>query len=236
MHSQQRIILKLSGRIFINNATGLLESTLAESIVDQIKELSRSYQFGIVIGGGNMFRGSQQGKQLGLSPWAAHTCGMLATLINGVALRDMLTKVGVPVTLVSALSCPEVAQAISQQSVEQSLQNGDCIIFAGGTGNPYFTTDTNAVLRAIEMGATEVWKGTSVAGVYDSDPKHNSKATLLKTVTYTQAITNNLGIMDSTAFTLAKEHDLTIRVFDIFEHNALKAVSQDSKFGTIIQR
>lgn len=235
-HARQRILLKLTGQIFIHKTTGLVEPTLVNSIVDQIKKLSSTYQFGIVIGGGNMFRGSQQGKQLGLSPWAAHTCGMVATLVNAIALRDLLTQYGVPTILVSALEIPEVAQSISQQTIDQSMRNGNCIIFAGGTGNPYFTTDTNAILRALQIGTSQVWKGTSVSGVYDQDPARNEQAKLLKTVTYAQALENNLGIMDSTAYTLAQEHGLTIRVFDIFAPNALVMATNDQQLGTIIQR
>jgi uridylate kinase len=235
MHSaQQRILLKLTGNIFFND-TELVDSAFIDNLVLQVKQLSAKYQFGIVVGGGNIFRGSQQGKRLGLSSWAAHTCGMIATLINGVALRDKFIKAGIPATLVSALACPEIAESISQQAVEEGLKTGACIIFAGGTGNPYFTTDTNAVLRALEIGATQIWKGTSVTGVFDADPRQNQKANLLKTVTYQQALAQNLGIMDSTAFTLAQEHGLTIRVFDIFEPNALLTVARDPEYGTIIQ-
>ena len=236
MHAHQRILLKLTGQIFQSTATGQAEATLADSIVNQVKELSSTYQFGIVIGGGNLFRGSQHGKQLGISPWAAHTSGMLATLINGVILSDMLTKAKMPVTLVSALNCPEIAQPISQQIINQKLENGDCIVFAGGTGNPYFTTDTNAVLRALEIGATQVWKGTSVAGVYESDPQLNPQAKILKTVTYQQALEKHLSNMDATAYTLAQDYGLTMRVFNVFEKNALVQAARDPHFGTIIQR
>ena len=236
MHAQQRILLKLTGQIFLNKTTGLTDSSLANSIVDQIKKLSSTHQFGIVIGGGNLFRGSQQGKQLGLSPWAAHTSGMLATLINGVMLSDILIRAGIKTTLVSALHCPQVAEPISQQRVNEALKNGQCIIFAGGTGNPYFTTDTNAILRALEIGSLEVWKGTSVPGVYESDPLKVPTAKMLKKVSYKQALDNHLGIMDTTAFTLAHDNGLTIRVFNIFEQDALVQAAQDSNFGTIIQR
>ena len=193
MQAHQRILLKLTGQIFLNKTTGLPDASLANSLVKQIKELSSTHQFGIVIGGGNLFRGSQQGKQLGLSPWAAHTSGMLATIINGVMLSDMLAKAEIPTTLVSALNCPEVAQPISQQGIEQSLRNGNCIVFAGGTGNPYFTTDTNAILRALEIGATQVWKCTSVAGVFEADPLVNPTAKILKNVTYEQALDKHLS-------------------------------------------
>jgi uridylate kinase len=134
------------------------------------------------------------------------------------------------------LYCPEVAQSISKQTIDESLRSGNCIIFAGGTGNPYFTTDTNAILRALEIGATQVWKGTSVDGVYTADPRIDPSAKKLNTVTYQQALENNLAIMDTTAFTLARDNGLTVRVFDIFEHNALVRAAQDPHVGTIIQQ
>ena len=235
MHQRKRILLKLTGQIFLNKKIGLIDATFVDTLVNQIKQLSSEYQFGIVIGGGNIFRGSSQGKQLGLSPWAAHSCGMLATLINGVTLRDKFIRSNVPATLVSALFCPEIAASINQQTIEESLQTKSCIIFAGGTGNPYFTTDTNAVLRALEIGAPQVWKGTSVAGVYNADPMRNPDAQLLKKITYQDALDNKLEIMDSTAYTLAQENKLTIRVFDLFEQNALLTVARNSEFGTIIE-
>lgn len=236
MKAKQRILLKLTGNVFINKITAKPDPALINSLIGQIKELSQDYQFGIVIGGGNIFRGGQQGRSLELSQWAAHTCGMLATLVNGVALRDLFAQAHIPVVLVSALPCSEVADDISQQAIEQHLCDGSCIIFAGGTGNPHFTTDTNAVLRALEINASEVWKGTSVPGVYEEDPLLNPEAQLLKNVSYADALEKKLGIMDITAFTLAQEHDLKIRVFDIFEHGSLISIARNLQYGTVIQR
>lgn len=236
MQNRSRILLKLTGQIFISKKTGLSDSSLVSAIALQIKELLPTHQFAIVTGGGNLFRGNQQGKQFSLTPWTAHTCGMLATLMNGLMLQDILRKAQVKATLLSAIYCPEVAYPINQHVVDQALANNDCIIFAGGTGNPYFTTDTNAVLRALEIDATEIWKCTSVDGVYESDPAHNPDAKLMKTITYTQALAKNIAIMDSTAFTLAHDNDLTIRVFNIFKQNAIMQAAQERSFGTVIQR
>ncbi len=236
MHARSRILLKLSGQVFLDKKTGCIDGSLASSIVDQIKTLSTEHQFGIVVGGGNLFRGNQQGKILRLTPWSAHTSGMLATLINGVILRDMMHRAGIPTTLVSAVYCPEVAEPISQQTIDNRLRNGDCILFAGGTGNPFFTTDTNAVLRAVEIGAGQLWKCTSIDGVYDDDPVKNPTAKKLQKVSFQQALDMKLAIMDATAFTLANEHGLLIRIINVFEENALKRASQEAQFGSVIQR
>lgn len=235
MPTDSRILLKLTGKIFLNKKTGGVDAVLARSLAQQIKTLEGTHQFGIVIGGGNFFRGSQQGKQLGLSPWAAHNCGMIATIINGVLLYDMFSQATISTTLVSALECPEIAAPITQQTIEQAVKRGDCIIFAGGTGNPYFTTDTNAIIRALQMGAKQIWKCSSVGGVYQEDPAHNPQATLLKNITYDTALEKHLGIMDATAFALARDNKLLIRVFNIFEQEALIQAAKNPEIGSIIQ-
>lgn len=236
MYTKPRILLKLSGQIFIDQQTGAPDPKLVTNIARQIKSLSDTYHFGIVIGGGNFFRGSQHGKIYGLSPWSAHTTGMLATIMNGIMLRDIMAKSGLECVLVSALDCPQIAQPINQQVITEAANKNACIIFAGGTGNPFFTTDTNAVLRALEFGAKEIWKGTSVDGVYDKDPQKYNDAKRLQHVTHTYALENHIAIMDATAFTLASEQDLAIRVFNIFENNAIIHTAQDKTFGTNIQR
>jgi uridylate kinase len=212
------------------------DATLASNIASQIKSLSDEYLFGIVIGGGNFFRGSQHGKLYGLSPWSAHTVGMLATVMNGVMLRDSIIKSGLDCVLLSALNCPQIAQPISQDSIAAAVDRRSCIIFAGGTGNPYFTTDTNAVLRALELGAQEIWKGTTIDGVYDQDPRTHKNAKRLQHVSYAYALENHLAIMDATAFTLAAEQGLSIRVFNIFGTNAIIRAAQDKNFGSSIQQ
>jgi uridylate kinase len=234
MQLPNRILLKLTGTVFGNSKTSQCDVAVVRHLVDQIKQLIPQYQFGIVIGGGNLFRGNIQGKMLGLSSWAAHTTGMLATLMNGVMLADLFAQAEIPATLVSALDCPGIAAAINQQTIREALKTSACIIFAGGTGNPYFTTDTNAVLRCLQMGASELWKGTDVDGVYDEDPRKNPNATLLNNVSYDYVLCKRLGIMDSSAFTLASDHRLTIKIFNIFESNALIKVIHEPNFSTVI--
>jgi uridylate kinase len=235
MSTNPRILLKLSGQIFINQQTGLPDAGLATSIASQIKLLSEQYHFGIVIGGGNFFRGNQHGKVYGLSPWSAHTTGMLATVMNGVMLRDIMVRTGLDCILVSALDCPQIAQPINQYVINEAADRNSCIIFAGGTGNPYFTTDTNAVLRALEFGAKEIWKGTSIDGVYDRDPRTYKDAKRLQHISYTYALENRIAIMDATAFALASEQNLTIRVFNVFESDAIIHAAQDKTFGSSIE-
>jgi|ADurb_Leu_03_Slu_FD_contig_51_861206_length_2102_multi_2_in_0_out_0_2 uridylate kinase len=236
MCTNPRILLKLSGQIFINQETGLPDIALVASIASQIKLLSEQYHFGIVIGGGNFFRGNQHGKAYGLSPWSAHTTGMLATVMNGVMLRDIMVQSGLDCILVSALDCPQIAQPINQYVITEAANKNSCIIFAGGTGNPYFTTDTNAVLRALQFGAKEIWKGTSIDGVYDQDPRTHKDAQRLQHISYTYALEHHIAIMDATAFALASEQSIVIRIFNIFEANALVRAAQDKTFGSSIQQ
>ena len=232
--NRKKILLKLSGTIFQEKRTRDSSSFLVHHIADQIKQLKNKYQFGIVIGGGNFFRGSQHGKKLGTRPMVNHYAGMVATIINGLLLQDLLSQDNVNADLLSAFNCPEFAKPISPQNINRAFDKNDCVIFSGGTGNPYFTTDTNAVIRALEIDTKTVWKATDVDGVYDSDPNKNKNAKLIQNVSYEEAKTMNLKIMDQTAFTLASEHDISVQVFNIFEKNALMSVAQDKNFGSTI--
>lgn len=233
MPAQKRIVLKLTGTIFTDPTTGSVSNRFIVPLVQQLQQLITTYQIGIVIGGGNFFRGGIHGKKLGLTPWSGHSIGMLATIMNGLILHDLLTQSDITTTLLSAFDCP-VAAPITQESVTKSLASSSCIVFAGGTGIPYFTTDTNAVIRSLQMGATELWKCTMVDGVYDSDPATNPHATLLSSITFKQALEKQLNIMDMTAFTLAQEHSLPIRILNIFKPDSLIHASQDPYYGSFI--
>jgi uridylate kinase len=233
MDSKKRILLKLTGEIFLDTEKKL-SAAIIKPIIEQIKELSKTHNFGIVIGGGNFFRGSIQGKSLGMTASVGHQVGMLATMMNGLILKDLLEEQHLTTSLFCAIPCPEVGAAISQQSLMHALSKNNILIFTGGTGNPFFTTDTNAVLRSLQIDATQIWKGTSVDGIYDSDPRTNPDAHLLKQVTYTQALEDNLGIMDATAYALARQYKQIIRVFNIFTPNALIQAATDKNFGSII--
>ena len=204
------------------------------AIIKQLKQLRATHQFGIVIGGGNIFRGHEKSKQFGITPSIGHQVGMLATIINGLIIKDIIEHHNLAATHFSALSCPELGKPIIHQEIESALQNDHILVFTGGTGNPFFTTDTNAVLRGLQMNTAEVWKGTSVDGVYDKDPGKYTDATLIKQLTYSHAIEQKLGIMDATAFALAQQYKQQIRIFNIFTANALLKAAQNQTFGSTI--
>ena len=233
MQSKKKILLKLTGEIFLTEQRTLTPAHI-NAIIEQIKQLSSTHQFGIVIGGGNFFRGRDQGVTLGMTASVGHQAGMLATMLNGLILKDLFEQHGIKTTLLCAITCPEVGESISHQAILGAAKNSSIIIFTGGTGNPFFTNDTNAVIRALQIEADEIWKGTNVPGVYDADPKKNAQAKLLKNVSYQEALDLNLGIMDATAFTLAKQHNQPLRIFDIFAENALIKAAHDKQFGSTI--
>jgi len=234
MSNTKRILLKLTGEAFLSSDDQTLSATKINSIVTQIKKLSSTHQFGIVVGGGNFFRGRIHGPMLGMTPSIAHQVGMLATMMNGLILKDLLEQQGLSTAIFSAITCPQVGSPVSQQTIDAAVGRGQTTIFTGGTGNPFFTTDTTAVLRGLQIRAQEIWKGTKVDGIYTADPKKDPSAQLLKKITYRQALDEKLGIMDSTALALAQTHDEIIRVFDIFQNNALLLADKDPSFGSTI--
>lgn len=233
MSSKKRILLKLTGEVFLSADRTLTANTI-NLVIDQIKKLQTTHQFGIVIGGGNFFRGNNQGKALGMTPAIGHQTGMIATMMNGLILKDLFEQHGLDTTLLCAITCPEVGESISHQHIYSALSNDRTLIFTGGTGNPFFTNDTNAVIRGLQIEADEIWKATNVDGVYTKDPRHDSAAQLLKKVNFSQAITEKYGIMDPTAFVLAQQYQQHIRVFNIFTPDALVRAAHDASFGTVI--
>lgn len=233
MSTKQIILCKLTGELLLDQSKTLTAETL-NKVIEQMVALKATHQFGIVIGGGNFFRGNQQSKKLGIGASVGHQVGMLATIMNGLIVKDLLENQGLPTALFCAMPSPEVGKPISQQSIDTALASNQTLVFTGGTGNPYFTTDTTAVLRALQINASQVWKGTHVDGVYDSDPKTNPNAQLLQKVTYDQALQQKLGIMDRTAFALAQQYQQTVRIFNIFEPNALIRAAQEPDFGSSI--
>lgn len=229
------ILLKLTGTIFIDQKTQEPTRTFLDSIIEQIKELLHTkYQFGIVIGGGNFFRGSRDNDLLKLRPSIAHTIGMLGTTMNGLALYDLFKKEEISTALFCALDCPVAGKPISQEAIDSALTKKDVLIFSGGTGNPYISTDTNAVIRAQQIGAAELWKATDVDGIYSVDPKKNKNATFIMQQTYQDALKNNVQIMDQAALILAQEGNLMTRVFNIFEQDALLHAAKNKKFGSTL--
>lgn len=230
MHSKKRVLLKITGMLLTEEHTSLI-CTVIENLIS----LRNTHQFGIVMGGGNFFRGAKHGKALGITPAAGHSVGMLATLMNGIILKDRLHQAGISARLLSAVPCDTVAYPINQDLIDTAPIKDDILIFAGGTGNPFFTTDTNAVLRALQMGAHEVWKATNVDGIYSEDPRTNANAKLIPRLTHQEALDRALGIMDKTALTLAQEHKISIRVFNLLKPDALRAIAQSPDIGSIIE-
>lgn len=234
MDSKKRILLKLTGNVLLTNNGTTLSVDVINAVAQQIKTLEKTHQFGVVIGGGNFFRGALEGEKLQLAPAVGHQIGMLATLMNGLIIQDVFEKQRLNSTLVSSLTCPSTSPTISQQAVDNALRSKHVLIFAGGTGAPFFTTDTNAVVRALQIGANEVWKATNVDGVYDADPHTHPEAQFIKEISYTNALIKGLSVMDAAAFALASEHKLVIRVFNIFEKNALIQAAKQPLFGSKI--
>lgn len=187
----------------------------------------------VVIGGGNIFRGLQ-GREKGIERATGDYMGMLATVINALALQDALEKVGVPTRVQSAITMHQIAEPFIRRRAVRHLEKGRVVIFGGGTGNPYFSTDTAAALRANEIGAEVILKATKVDGVYDSDPKKNPKAKRFTQITYSEALRRQLKVMDSTAFTLCMDNQMPIIVFDLFRPHNLRRVVMGENVGTMV--
>lgn len=229
----KKVLIKISGQLFDHDGASF-NKEFAKSFCAQLVELQKTMQCGIVIGGGNFFRGHQHGKQLELQRVAADTVGMLATMMNGVILHNFLRNAGIDALLLSAVYAPQVAPIISQEAIDQALRKNQCIIFAGGTGNPFVSTDTNAIIRALQINADQVWKATTVDAVYDADPKKNPGAKAYKHLSYQEVISKQLNVMDGAAIALAQEHKIVIRVFDVFAPSALLQAARDQTIGSTI--
>lgn len=229
------VLIKISGELFRpSSSSSLLDLTLAQGIAHQIKSLHETHQIGIVIGAGNIFRGSKDGVALHLRHSVADSIGMLGTMINSLALQEIFRQEGLDAIILSAQPLAGIADAVSHQTIDNALHHNQCIIFAGGTGNPLFTTDTAAIIRAVQMGAPEVWKATKTDAVYDKDPVLYKDARRLPHLTYQQAFEQKIEVMDRCAFILAESHHLTLRVFDLFAPNALVNVARDPSIGSRI--
>ncbi len=230
----QRILLKLSGEALMgDDAFGINRATI-ERIVSEVKDVAGlGVQIGIVIGGGNIFRGVSQGAA-GMDRATADYMGMLATVINALALQDALHKAGLTPRVQSAINIEPVVEPYIRGKTMRYLEEGKVVIFAAGTGNPFFTTDTAAALRGREMEAQIVLKATKVDGVYTDDPVKNPAATRYKEVSFDEAIIKNLKVMDATALTLCRDQKLPICVFSIFSPGALRRVVMGEDEGTLV--
>lgn len=234
MNSKKNILVKITGEMLLASDQKTVSGSLARSFAHQIKTLLPTHRFSIVIGGGNFFRGSHQGPLLGMTPTTSHYVGMLATMMNGLILQDLFKQEGVESTLFSGIDCPIMGKPISPQTVLSALSEDRCAIFTGGVGNPFFSTDTTAIVRALQVNAHEVWKATKVDGVYSKDPHKYADALFLEKVLFSDALAQGLAIVDATALALAQEHDLCIRVFSLFQDNALIHAAHNAQFGSTI--
>ena len=230
----KRILLKLSGEALMgDDQFGINRSTIVR-MVDEVAEVIRlGVEVAIVIGGGNIFRGVAGGSA-GMDRATADYMGMLATVMNALALGDTMNKAGLTARVMSAISIDKVVEPYVRPKALQYLEEGKVVIFAAGTGNPFFTTDTAAALRGAEINAEVVLKATKVDGVYSADPNKDRLATRYSRISFDEAMAKNLGIMDATAFALCRDQKLPIKVFSIVKHGALKRVVMGEDEGTLV--
>jgi len=229
-----RILLKLSGEIFAGDQDYGINSNIIHNLARKIIQISKkNIQIGIVIGGGNIFRGISASSK-GLERVPADYLGMLATIMNSVALQSALEKLGCDTRVMSALSITQIAEPYIRRKGIRHLEKGRIVIFAGGTGNPYFSTDTAAALRAIEINADVIIKGTKVDGIYSSDPELDPDAKKYDSISFKEVIEKELRVMDLTAITLCKENNLPIIVFDIKSKNGLVDIINSVPTGTTV--
>jgi uridylate kinase len=230
----QRVLLKLSGEVLAGDGTHGIAAGMLARFVGEIAEVRRAgIELAIVIGGGNFFRGIA-GESAGMDRASADYAGMLATVMNGLILADALNRAGTPAATLSGLPVGSVVEAFSARRANELLAEGRVLVLAGGTGNPFFTTDTAAALRGVEIGANVVIKATKVDGVYDRDPKRDPAAKRFAKLTYDEAIEKRLGVMDATAFALCRENRLPIRVFSIVEAGNLPRAARGEDIGTLV--
>lgn len=230
----KRVLLKLSGESLMGDNSFGLDPAVIGRYAQEIKSIVESgVQTAIVIGGGNIYRGMNE-SETGIERAHGDYMGMLATVINGMAIQAMLEKLGVYTRLMSAIKMEQVAEPYIRRRAMRHLEKGRVVIFGAGTGNPYFTTDTAGSLRAIEIGADVILKGTRVNGVYSADPEKDPSATRYDTISYRECIDRNLKIMDMTAFTLCMENRMPIIVFDMNREGNLRSIVFGGKEGTLV--
>ena len=229
-----RILLKLSGEVLAGEQGFGIDPAKATQLANEIKSVHEmGVSIGLIIGAGNIFRGMQAASK-GMDRVTGDYIGMLATIMNAISVQDALEKVGVETRTLSAITVSQIAEPYIRRRALRHLDKGRVVIVAGGTGNPYFTTDTAAALRATELKAEVLLKGTKVDGVYDKDPVVHSDAVRYDTITFSEVINKNLRVMDLTAITLCKENALPIRVFDINHEGDLKRVVSGENIGTTV--
>ncbi|MBY5959711.1 UMP kinase [Membranicola marinus] len=230
----QRVLLKLSGEALMGKRDFGIDNAMLLHYAEEIKSVQRmGVEVAVVIGGGNIYRGVNNENSV-IERVQGDYMGMLATVINGMALQSSLESIGVYTRLISAIEMKEVAEPYIRRRAIRHLEKGRVVIFSAGTGNPYFTTDSAAALRAIEIGADVILKGTKVNGIYTSDPEQDSTAEMYDRVTFDEVIDNSLRVMDKTAFTLCQENNLPIVVFNIYEEGNLQSLLKGQQLGSVV--
>jgi uridylate kinase len=231
----KRILLKLSGESLMGDQGFGIDSKMLKHYADQVKELlDLGVQVAVVIGGGNIYRGLQA-TESGIERVQGDYMGMMATVINGMALQSALERAGIYTRLISAIEMKQIAEPYIRRRAIRHLEKGRVVIFSAGTGSPYFTTDSAAALRANEINADVILKGTRVDGIYSADPEKDASAVKFDTLTFAKVISLGLSVMDMTAFTLCRENNLPIVVFDVNERSNLRRIVEGEAVGTIVK-
>ena len=232
--SYQRVLLKLSGEALMGNLGYGIDPAVVAEIAQEVADVVKSgVQVAIVVGGGNIFRG-MKASAAGMDRATADYIGMIATVMNAMTLQDALERIGIANRLQTAISMQEVAEPYIRRRAIRHLEKGRVVIFGAGSGNPFFTTDTTAALRAAEIDAEIIFKATKVDGIYDCDPKKNNNAHRYESLTYNHVLANELRVMDSTAIALCKENDIPILVFDLSVNGNIMRATKGETVGTIV--
>jgi uridylate kinase len=232
----RRILLKLSGEALVGKHASGIDDVILRGLSKEIREISSlGVQVALVVGGGNIFRGIQTSREYGIDRVSADYMGMLATVINSLALQERLERDGVMTRVLSAIEMRSIAEPYIRRRALRHLEKGRVVIFAAGTGNPYFTTDTAAALRAMEINSDAILKATRVDGVYDKDPMLHKKAKMYKELTYIDVLQRNLKVMDATAISLCMDNNLPIVVFNLTKRGNIRKVILGEKIGTVVR-
>jgi uridylate kinase len=230
----QRVLLKLSGEALMGNLGYGIDPVVVQDIAQEVAEIvAQGCQVAIVVGGGNIFRG-MKAASAGMDRATADYIGMIATVMNAMTLQDALERMEVPTRVQSAIAMQEVAEPYIRRRAIRHLEKGRVVVFGAGSGNPFFTTDTTAALRAAEIDAEVIFKATKVDGIYDCDPKFNPEAHLYRTLTYSHVLTQDLRVMDSTAIALCKENNIPILVFNLGVRGNIRRAINGESIGTLV--
>jgi uridylate kinase len=231
----RRILIKLSGEALLGDGQCGIDPDVLARLAGDVAECAHTgTELGLVLGGGNIFRGAGLAAR-GMDRVAGDHMGMLATVMNALAMQDALERIGVPARVMSALSIRQVCEDYDRRRAVRHLEKGRVVIFAAGTGNPFFTTDSAASLRAVEINADLMIKATTVDGIYSADPKHDPDAAFYPRITYDQALRERLGVMDMTAIVLCRDNGIPLRVMSIFEPGALRRVAAGEDIGSLVE-